>query len=97
MDMDKNKIADAAMAMLALTMFSEAGVHRAWKGIDWDVMDDLFQRGWIQDPKGTAKSVVFTEQGRAMALACAERLFGGTSASGDVAGSDGGAGNTAAR
>ncbi len=97
MDMDKSKIADAAMAMLALTMFSEDGVHRAWKGIDWDVLDDLFQRGWIQDPKGKAKSVVFTAQGRAMALGCAQRLFGGTSSSGGVAGSDGRGGDARER
>lgn len=76
MNPDKNKIADAVMAVLALTMFNDGEVHRAWKGIDWDVLNDLHERGWIHDPKGKTKSVVFTDQGRAMALACAERLFG---------------------
>jgi hypothetical protein len=35
-------------------------------------MDRLFEKGYILDPRGKAKSVVFTEEG----LARAERLFG---------------------
>ncbi len=75
-NLDNNKIAEGAMALLALTTFKDRDVHRAWKGIDWDVLHDLCDRGWIHDPKGKAKSIVFTDEGRAMALACMERQFG---------------------
>lgn len=78
MNLDRNKIAEAAMAILALTLFEDQGLKRAWKGIDWDVLDDLHARGWIHDPKGKAKSIVFTDEGRAMALKCRDRLFGET-------------------
>ena len=50
------------------------GLHdgcRAWKGFDWNVMDRLHRKGFISDPVGKAKSVVFTEEG----LREAERLF----------------------
>jgi hypothetical protein len=51
------------------------GLHdgaRAWKGFDWDAMDRLHRAGLISDPRGRAKSVVFTEAG----LERAERLLG---------------------
>jgi hypothetical protein len=68
MQLDKERTAEVAMALLALTMFQDGSVSRAWKGMDWDVLDDLYQRGWICDPKGKVKSVVFTEKGRELAL-----------------------------
>jgi hypothetical protein len=40
--------------------------------MDFEVMERLFQKGYIFDPKGTAKSVVLTEEG----LMRAERLYG---------------------
>jgi hypothetical protein len=65
-----------ALALLSLTMFSDYGVTRAWKSLDWDVLDRLYAHGWIWDPKGKAKSVVFTPEGAAYARALAERYFG---------------------
>ena len=68
MNLDHNRVAEVAMALLSLTMFKDGPVHRAWKGMDWNVLEDLFERGWIRDPKGKAKSVVFTDEGRRKAL-----------------------------
>jgi hypothetical protein len=65
-----------ALALLSLTMFPDYGVTRAWKSLDWDVMDRLYAKGWIWDPKGKAKSVVFTPEGEAYARMLAERYFG---------------------
>ena len=36
---------------------------RAWKGLDWDVTDLLFEKGWIDDPKNKSKSVSLTDKG----------------------------------
>ena len=41
-------------------------------------MDRLYAHGWIHDPKGKAKSVVFTPEGAAYARLLAERYFGTT-------------------
>jgi hypothetical protein len=65
-----------ALSLLSLTMFSDYGVTRAWKSLDWDVLDRLYAHGWIHDPKGKAKSVVFTPEGAAYAQMLAERYFG---------------------
>lgn len=68
MDIDKDKIDDAALALLYLTLHEE---YRAWKGIDFDVIDRLHEKGMIGEPRNRAKSVVFTEEG----LKKAEALF----------------------
>jgi hypothetical protein len=44
---------------------------RAWKGLDWGVMNLLYERGWILDPHGKARSVVLTDTG----LELAEKLL----------------------
>lgn len=60
---DTEKLAEIALALLSLTSFTDHGQIRAWKGLDWDVLDLLHERGWIYDPKGKARSVVLTEAG----------------------------------
>jgi hypothetical protein len=60
MQFDKDKIDDAVLALLFLTLHD--GV-RAWKGYDWDAMDRLHAKGYISNPAGKAKSVVLTEEG----------------------------------
>jgi hypothetical protein len=71
MDYDQGKIDDMVLALLCLTLHDEHGVARAWKGHDWDVLDRLHRKGWIDDPHTKARSVVFTEEG----LARAKQLF----------------------
>ncbi len=52
MEYDLDKIDEAALALLAQTMFEDHGIKRAWKGMDWDVMNRLAVKAWIADPKG---------------------------------------------
>jgi len=60
MALDENKIDRAVLALLYLGLHDGA---RAWKGFDWDAMNRLHEKGFISDPRGKAKSVVFTEEG----------------------------------
>jgi hypothetical protein len=60
---DTEKLAEVALALLSLTSFTDHGQIRAWKGLDWDLLDLLHERGWIHDPKGKARSVVLTDAG----------------------------------
>jgi hypothetical protein len=72
MALDNDKIDEAVLALLLL------GVHdgaRAWKGFDWDAMNRLHDKGFISDPRGKAKSVVFTEEGLVEAERLLEKLF----------------------
>jgi hypothetical protein len=68
-DIDQDMVDQAVLALLSL------GRHegdRTWKAFDWDTMNRLHQKGYITDPVGKAKSVLFTEEG----LRESERLFG---------------------
>jgi hypothetical protein len=72
MSYDRQRAADFALALMYLTLHD--GV-RAWKGISWDVLDDLFESGLISDPKRKAKSVVLTDEGLARSRALFEQLL----------------------
>lgn len=60
MDIDEDKIDEAALALMHLTLHDE---FRAWKQIDWEVTNRLYEKGLICDPVGKAKSVIMTEEG----------------------------------
>jgi hypothetical protein len=73
MELDLDKIDDAVLALLYL------GLHdgvRAWKGFDWDATNRLYEKGYISDPRGKAKSVVFTKEGLELAKQLLVELFG---------------------
>ena len=65
---DHEKVDKTVLALLYLMLHDW---NRAWKGLDWEVLDRLHEKGWIGDPRNKAKSVVFTEEG----LALSKQLF----------------------
>ncbi|PIL20773.1 hypothetical protein P775_07645 [Puniceibacterium antarcticum] len=73
MDLDEDKIDEAVLALLRLTLHDG---QRAWKGFDRDSMDRLHQKGWIGDPVGKARPVSFTEEGLHRSERLLEQLFG---------------------
>jgi hypothetical protein len=75
-NVNQEKLSEAALAILGLTAFRDHHLVRAWKGMDWDLLDVLYQKGWIDDPKGKAKSVVLTDEGARRADDFLERHFG---------------------
>jgi hypothetical protein len=75
-NLDEEKLAEAALAILSLTAIQEMGTVRAWKGMNWDLLDVLYQKGWIFNPVGKQKSVVFTEEGMDLAAKFLEKHFG---------------------
>ena len=60
MEIDKDKIDDAALALLWLTLHDG---DRAWKGFDWDTLDRLHAKGLIGKPANQAKSVDLSDEG----------------------------------
>ena len=74
-NVDQNRLSEVALAILGLTAFRDRQIVRAWKGMDWDLLDQLYERGWINDPKGKAKSVVFTAEGAKLAEEFLKRHF----------------------
>ncbi len=72
MDYDKDKVDEVALALMYLVLRGDYGGVRAWKGFEWDTLCRLHEKGWIENPKGKAKSVPLTHEG----LARCEQFFG---------------------
>lgn len=68
MDIDEDKIDDAVLALLWLTLHDE---RYAWKGFDWATTDRLHKKGMIGDPVNKSKLLVLTDEG----LERSEKLF----------------------
>ena len=71
-DLDLDRIDDAVLALLCLTLHDG---NRAWKGFDFEVIDRLNEKGYIFDSRGKNKSVVLTPEGLARSKELFERLF----------------------
>ena len=70
--LDQEKIDDSVLALLQLTLHDG---HRAWKGFDFDVMERLFEKGYIFNPRGKSKSVALTASGLQRSKELFEELF----------------------
>jgi hypothetical protein len=75
MDYDQDKVDEMTLALLYLVIWRDDGV-RAWKGFDWDTMDRLHEKGFLDDPKSKAKSVLLTPEGAAKAEELFRKYFG---------------------
>lgn len=69
MTIDTDRIDDAVLALLHLTLHDETWVG---KGFDPDTLGRLHQKGMIGDPAGNADSVALTDNG----LQRSKQLFG---------------------
>jgi hypothetical protein len=76
MEYDKAKVDDMVLALLFLGMFSEQSINRAWKGFDWGALDRLHEKGYISNPKSSAKSVVVHDSGARLAEELFKQHFG---------------------
>ena len=72
MEVDKEKIDEAVLALLYLTLHDE---RRAWKGMDFEVMNRLHEKGFIDNPVNTTKSVWLTDEGLKKSKKLFEKLF----------------------
>ena len=72
MELDEDKVDEAVLALLRLTLHDEC---RAWKGFDWDALDRLHRKSLVADPVGKAKSVVLTDEGLERSAALLEALI----------------------
>ena len=48
MEYNKEKVDEVVLALLYLTTFEEKYGSRCWKGMDWNVMNRLHEKGYIR-------------------------------------------------
>jgi len=72
MEIDEDKIDETVLALLFLTLHDG---QRAWKGMDFEVMNRLYEKGYIDSPKNKNKSVWLTDEGLSRSEALFEKIF----------------------
>jgi Domain of unknown function (DUF6429) len=72
MALNRDKIDDAALALLYLTLHDRSW---AWKSLDWDALGRLHDKGMIDNPASKRKSVAFTDEGLTRAKKLFEEMF----------------------
>lgn len=72
MNYNQTKIDETVLATLLLTLHEE---NRAWKSHSFEVLDRLYEKGYIYNPKGKSKSVVLTDEGLVEAREIFDGLF----------------------
>jgi len=72
MTMDTDRIDDAVLALLHLTLHDQ---NRARKGFDGDVLGRLREKGMIDDPAGDSNSVALTGDGLQRSKKLFETMF----------------------
>ena len=72
-NLDEEKLAEAALGILSLTLDENGNV---WKTLNWDLMNLLFNKGWLGDPIRKTKSVHLTPEGKAVAEEFLVKHFG---------------------
>lgn len=77
MNYDHDKVDEMVLALMYLTIHDiDDWGARAWKSFDWDALERLYSKGYIDDPKNKAKSVVLSADGLERARELFERHFG---------------------
>ncbi len=71
MEYDNDRIDEMVLALLYLTSSHDQYGTRAWKGMDWEAMNRLHEKGYISNPKTKALSVALTDEGAKLS----EELF----------------------
>ena len=72
-DFDHEKVDEVVLALMQLTLHES---YRAWKGFDWDTLDRLYEKMWIENPRSKVKSIVLTEEGLVKSANLFQQYFG---------------------
>ncbi len=73
---NEDKIDEMMLALLYLTTFKVDNIFRAWKSMDWNTMNRIYEKGFINNPRSKAKSVVLSEEGARLSKELFEKHFG---------------------
>ena len=76
MEYDKDRVDVMILALLYLTSSHDQYGTKAWKGLDWEAMDRLHQKGYISDPRGKSPTLVLSEAGAKLSQELFFKQFG---------------------
>ena len=75
MEYNQEKVDDMVLALLYLTSSTNKYGTRAWKGLDWQVLDRLYKKGFIGDPREKGPTMQLSEAGVDRSKQLFEEIF----------------------
>ena len=76
MEYDKDKVDEMVLALLYLTSSSDQYATRAWKGLDLEVLNRLYEKGYILEPMGKSPTLVLSDDGAKLSKELFFKYFG---------------------
>lgn len=76
MEYDMDKVDEMILALLYLTSSRDQYGTRAWKGLNWEVLDRLHEKGYIGDPREKSPTVLLSEAGAKLSRELFIKYFG---------------------
>ncbi len=76
MEYDKDKVDEMVLALLYLTSTHDALGARAWKGLDLETLNRLYEKGYIGYPKVKTPTLDLTETGEKLSRELFIKYFG---------------------
>lgn len=76
MEYNKDKVDEMVLALLYLTSTHDALGARAWKGLDLETLNRLYEKGYIDYPKVKTPTLDLTETGEKLSRELFIKYFG---------------------
>jgi hypothetical protein len=78
MEYDRDKVDEMVLALLFLTSSTDQFATRAWKGLDVEVLDRMYKKGWISDPNSKSPTMSLSPEAAVLSKELFQRYFGST-------------------
>lgn len=75
MEYNQDKVDEMFLALLYLTSSHDQYGTRAWKGMNLEVMDRLYKKGYLGDPMTKSPTVLLSEEGANLSKALFFKYF----------------------
>ncbi len=75
MNYDQEKVDEIVLALLYLTSTTDQFGTRAWKGLDWSVLDRLHKKGYISDPQSKSPTLTLSAEGARLSRELFQKHF----------------------
>jgi len=76
MEYDEDKVDEMMLALLYLTSSSDQYGTRAWKGLNIDILNRLFRKGYINDPNEKSPTMTLSKEGARLSKELFQKHFG---------------------
>lgn len=76
MEYDQDKVDDMLLALLYLTSSTDQYGTRTWKGLNTEILNRLYEKGFLSDPNEKSPTMTLSEEGARRSKELFAKYFG---------------------